>query len=131
MSVTAVDWEQAACRTAPELFFGAEDEKYRARQKREAKARAVCARCPISGPCLEFQLRAGDDQRDGGIFGGLDGDERHALAREQDRPRLCGEELHVMDAANTYVNPDGASVCRACRRAAEGRKRAEQRGQAA
>jgi WhiB family transcriptional regulator, redox-sensing transcriptional regulator len=78
MSVTAVDWERAACRHASHLFFAADDESLRVRKSRETSARAVCGGCPIRQACLEFRLGF-REQRDGAIFGGLDGDERAAL----------------------------------------------------
>jgi WhiB family redox-sensing transcriptional regulator len=78
MTITSPDWQRAACRHAPHLFFGADNESIRARCSRETSARAVCAGCPVREACLEFRLGF-REQRDGAIFGGLDGDERAAL----------------------------------------------------
>ena len=82
--------QDAACIGADTaLFFAAEDEKPRARRMREARARSVCAGCAVRESCLEFRLSADPPQQDGGIFGGLDGEERaqlrHALVKRWQR----------------------------------------------
>ena len=47
-----------------------------------AKGRAICARCPVAAECLEWALSTSEDS---GVWGGLDPDERKALARRRDR----------------------------------------------
>lgn len=42
-----------------------------------AKAKAICATCPVSAQCLDLALQNGDEF---GIFGGLTPSERKALA---------------------------------------------------
>lgn len=69
-----IDWlDLAACvGTDPELFDplpGSRD---------EARALAVCARCPVRSECLTDALLAGDDHT---IRGGLTADARRALRR--------------------------------------------------
>lgn len=63
------DWtDLAACvGQDPELWFPLGD---------GAKAKAVCASCPVRADCLRFALDSGLDD---GIFGGLDADDRRAL----------------------------------------------------
>lgn len=64
-----MDWtDLAACRGHdPELWFPLGD---------GARAKAICAGCPVREDCLTFALRLGLDH---GIFGGLDADERRVL----------------------------------------------------
>jgi WhiB family transcriptional regulator, redox-sensing transcriptional regulator len=72
--------DRAACRgmDAP-LFFGPGGEARPEREIREAKAKAVCQRCPVRVQCLDYALRNSISY---GIWGGLDGEER---AREHRR----------------------------------------------
>ena len=63
----------AACRSAdPDLFPPVS----KAGQSLEqiARAKAVCAGCPVRRQCLAFALRT---RQVGGIWGGLTDDERH------------------------------------------------------
>ena len=78
MNNTIDDWrDRAACRDAdPELFFPVSDMGPGARQVAEAKS--VCARCPVSAPCLDYAL---DNALDHGVFGGTTERERRALVR--------------------------------------------------
>jgi len=121
-SITRGGWrDRAACRGAknPDLWFprpgaaGASDTR---------KAKAVCAGCPVTGPCLEFALSSGAR----GTWGGVHEDDRPHPEPASDGPVLCGNSRHLMTEANTYVNPGtGGKVCRACRSAGERRRRAE------
>ncbi|TNC24637.1 WhiB family transcriptional regulator [Amycolatopsis alkalitolerans] len=72
------DWqERAACRDEdPELFFPVSEMGPGARQV--ARAKAVCARCPVRAECLEYALDTGLDH---GIFGGMTDTERRKLVR--------------------------------------------------
>jgi WhiB family transcriptional regulator, redox-sensing transcriptional regulator len=72
------DWRQrAACRDEdPELFFPVSEMGPGARQV--ARAKAVCARCPVRSECLEYAL---DNALDHGIFGGTTETERRTLRR--------------------------------------------------
>lgn len=78
--MTAPNWRlEAACRHEdPALFFAAEDETGEARHVREAKAKGICAGCAVRTPCLDFRLGF-ERQRDGDIWAGFDGEERHGL----------------------------------------------------
>ncbi|HEX9774358.1 MAG TPA: WhiB family transcriptional regulator [Actinomycetota bacterium] len=80
---TTVDWQSlAACRGADtNLFFTpfhleTKDERVR----REAKAKAICAECPVIMQCRRFAL---DVREPHGIWGGLNEIERrHLLSRK-------------------------------------------------
>lgn len=105
-----------ACGDAgPSLFFGGEHENLPARLTRVAKAKAVCAGCPARVPCLEYAVGAGEIF---GVWGGVD---------LEHGDRMCGTGEHLMDAANTYVDPDGHRNCRACRAEADQRANARRR----
>ncbi|HEY1324318.1 MAG TPA: WhiB family transcriptional regulator [Streptosporangiaceae bacterium] len=70
-----------ACRTAdPDLFFGPDAERVTDCKARVAKAKAVCAGCPVREACLAYAMAAGEPY---GIWGGLTEDERRALRRQR------------------------------------------------
>jgi WhiB family transcriptional regulator, redox-sensing transcriptional regulator len=79
----------AACRgRPPELWFGGRGEvDYR-------PARAICARCPVRGPCLEWALTENETI---GLWAGTTPRQRRRLRRER----------HVNGTATTLTN--GAS----------------------
>jgi WhiB family redox-sensing transcriptional regulator len=80
-----MDWRhRAACRDEdPELFFPIGNTGPALSQIEEAKA--VCHRCPVSEPCLQWALESGQDA---GVWGGLSEDERRALKRRNARARV-------------------------------------------
>jgi WhiB family redox-sensing transcriptional regulator len=82
----AIGWhEQAACRGAdPELFFAPEVERVTARKRRETAAKRICSGCAVRTACLEWRLDS-PDQLDGGIWAGLDEDERTRLRSNRRR----------------------------------------------
>ena len=120
--MTGLDWGlQAACRTEdPALFFGEDGEPAEFRDRRETRAKAVCARCPARPDCLDFAMHLGLS----GIWGGLDERERGSRADELGIPRWCASGEHQLTGTNVYVNPEGHKVCRACRNEADRRSRA-------
>jgi WhiB family transcriptional regulator, redox-sensing transcriptional regulator len=72
-------WQvKAACRgphTAlffPPSHFERKDDK----EFREARAKAICATCPVKRPCLDYALRIREPH---GIWGGLNEIERREL----------------------------------------------------
>ncbi|KZB83622.1 WhiB family transcriptional regulator [Amycolatopsis regifaucium] len=68
----AGELRKAACRSEdPELFFPVTEIGPGARQV--ARAKAVCARCPVTSACLAYAL---DNGLDHGVFGGLTDSER-------------------------------------------------------
>ncbi len=74
-------WQDRAACTGMDrrLFFGPDDEPRPDREIREAKAKAVCKRCPVRVQCLDYALRHSIRH---GICGGLNEEER---ARERRR----------------------------------------------
>lgn len=71
--------ESAACRNEnPELFFPIGDGV--AAHEQIARAKAVCARCPVREQCLAFAVTTGQDF---GVWGGLSSDERRRLRRDR------------------------------------------------
>lgn len=79
--------ERAACRGMDlVLFFGTGREGAAARERREKKAKAVCAGCPVRTECLDTAIGRPDKY---GIWGGLSEDERATeRRRRQQRARL-------------------------------------------
>jgi WhiB family redox-sensing transcriptional regulator len=78
-------WDLAACQTAdPELFFpvsatvGARAEI--------ARAKALCADCPIRQRCLDYAL---DTQQPHGVWGGRTEEERHQIIAAQRRELIA------------------------------------------
>ncbi len=72
-------WQlRAACRGPhAKLFFPpATLERREDRQARERRAKAICAECPVRGPCLDYALAIREPH---GIWGGLNEQERRAL----------------------------------------------------
>jgi WhiB family redox-sensing transcriptional regulator len=82
-----LDWqEDASCRELSNILFFGEDvgESELERQAREAHAKAVCQRCPVIEPCLEFSMETNQKY---GIWGGLTDKERASLKRRRARAR--------------------------------------------
>jgi WhiB family redox-sensing transcriptional regulator len=78
-------WQySAACRgEEAELFFAPNYfERKEEKEAREARAKAVCARCEVRAECLDYALRTREPH---GIWGGLNEVERKALLRERER----------------------------------------------
>ena len=57
-----------------------------ARPPQIEEAKAVCRRCPVVEPCLQWALESGQDA---GVWGGLTEDERRALKRRTARARAA------------------------------------------
>jgi WhiB family redox-sensing transcriptional regulator len=58
--------EEAACAGESELFFAPFAERPEARVRREARARVICAGCPVAVPCQEYART----NRELGFWGG-------------------------------------------------------------
>jgi len=69
------DWQlAAACRGLDSsLFFPPDGERARARARRIALAKSICAGCPVLTDCRSYAVAAGETC---GIWGGLTEDER-------------------------------------------------------
>jgi WhiB family transcriptional regulator, redox-sensing transcriptional regulator len=78
------DWRhRAACRSEdPELFFPVGNTRQALLQI--AKAKAICAGCPVASQCLDWALKSGQDA---GMWGGMSEDERRVLERKALRRR--------------------------------------------
>jgi WhiB family redox-sensing transcriptional regulator len=105
--MTALDnragwWARAACASAdPELFFPISYSGPALRQV--ARAKAICARCPIRQECLRYALDAGSIQ---GVWGGMTEGERQRLAGRERRARVrpvqhTGARPRVREAARS------------------------------
>ena len=69
--------DDAACsREDTALFFPPDAERKGPRFRREARAKAVCRRCPVISECLAHALRV---EEPSGIWGALTEDERTHL----------------------------------------------------
>lgn len=77
---TELAWQDAAaCKDADaSLFFAPEVEGVKAGERRVAKAKRICSGCVVLTDCLDFRLGF-ESQKDAGIWGGADEDERDRL----------------------------------------------------
>ncbi|MCW2527289.1 MAG: WhiB family transcriptional regulator [Pseudonocardiales bacterium] len=77
------DWQiQAACRGLdPTLFFQKTNARGRTKRMTEARARAVCAKCPVVAECLNWALTVNEPY---GMWGGLSPEERQQLSSRVD-----------------------------------------------
>ena len=74
---------RAACREVDSaVFFSPDGERDPARADREARAKAICAGCPVSYQCASHAIRHGERY---GVWGGLSERERVALRLRPDR----------------------------------------------
>jgi WhiB family redox-sensing transcriptional regulator len=89
---TAVDnlaewWSLAACQaTDPDLFFPISGSGPALGQV--ARAKAVCADCPVRTDCLSYALAADPMQ---GVWGGMSEEERRLLRQREAKARLRAE----------------------------------------
>lgn len=107
------DWRSlAACSTWPtEVFFPTRGDR-----RGMAKARAICAGCPVQSPCLELALDA-PEYGDHGVWGGLSENERSDLRRSRPNRDRRFRDLapHGTGAAHRKHRRDGTPPCAACR----------------
>jgi WhiB family redox-sensing transcriptional regulator len=83
IDIRSTGWQLlAACRGEDSSYFFAPNyfEKRAEKDGREAVAKAICARCPVRGECLEYALGIREAH---GIWGGLNEMERRALLRQR------------------------------------------------
>ena len=75
-------WRNAAeCQSADSALFFPVGTTGSALRQIEA-AKAVCLRCPVREPCLDFALRT---RQDAGVWGGRTEEERRTLRRSRRR----------------------------------------------
>ena len=74
----AWQWQRlGSCRGMDSAtFFHPDGERNPSRARRTARAKEVCARCPVIEPCREFALRTREPF---GVWGGLAESERRAI----------------------------------------------------
>lgn len=78
------EWQfQAACRDMDtELFFHPEGERGSTRRRRDAAAKAICARCPVIEQCRAYALAAHEPY---GVWGGMTEEERREYLQRHRR----------------------------------------------
>jgi WhiB family redox-sensing transcriptional regulator len=84
LPVTTIwDWQlRAACRAMDaSVFFHPEHERGTAKDRRELRAKQVCASCPVIEACPRHAL---DVHEPYGVWGGMTVAERAALRRRRD-----------------------------------------------
>jgi WhiB family redox-sensing transcriptional regulator len=80
-------WGKAACQTAdPDLFFPVSTT---GRDGTEARAKLVCARCPVRESCLAYAMQAGTPLQ--GIWGGTSEADRARMRRSSRRAARAAE----------------------------------------
>ena len=86
------DWQlRGACRGMDSaVFFHPKGERGPARSGREARAKQICAGCPVLAQCRAHALAVHEPY---GVWGGLSEAERDVIVRRQDRSlRMLGPE---------------------------------------
>lgn len=80
-------WQQSgACRELPsEMFFHPDGERGPSRRRRENKALAVCATCPVIEQCRNQALKIHELY---GIWGGLTEDDRQTILNNKLREAI-------------------------------------------
>lgn len=100
----------AACRSCdPDLFFPVSSSD--AGLEQVARAKAVCARCPVSRECLAFALRT---RQAYGVWGGMSEQERYLVWRHGERgtdPGAGEGHLHRMSADEQPALENLAEQC--------------------
>lgn len=104
---------KAVCADAPSEWFFPPPRMGRPSPKDWAKARAVCAVCPVVAECLEMAVADGLDK---GFFGGTTPDERNPAMADRDTlnvgryvPKPCGTP-----AAHKRHKRAGEEPCLSC-----------------
>jgi len=64
------------CRGGPSVFYPSAPESDEQRLLRVARAKSICATCPVRTPCLGYALRLREPL---GIWGGLTESERRTV----------------------------------------------------
>ncbi len=76
-------WQfDAACRGEDSSLFFAPNyfERREEKERREARAKAICDRCVVQPECLEYALKIRESH---GIWGGMNEHERRQLLRQR------------------------------------------------
>ena len=75
--------------TSPEVFFHPDRERGPSRRWREARALAVCRRCPVLEQCREHALRVNEPY---GVWGGMTEKDREAIHAAGTARRLLDKD---------------------------------------
>jgi WhiB family redox-sensing transcriptional regulator len=77
-----LDWQvDAACRGMDTSdFYHPDNERGPSRKRRNLRAKAVCARCPVIEDCLRWALQTHEPY---GVWGGLSVEERLQLLSQR------------------------------------------------
>ncbi|MBN9759900.1 Sporulation regulatory protein WhiD [Pseudonocardia sp. Ae406_Ps2] len=79
MSDSRDPWHGAACRSVPyDTHYPTAEPDSPAHTRQVARAKRVCAGCPVLDACREHALTVGEKW---GVWGGLDEQERRAIRR--------------------------------------------------
>jgi WhiB family redox-sensing transcriptional regulator len=95
-------WSLAACQSAdPDLFFPISGSGPALGQM--ARAKAVCAACPVRSDCLRYALDAGPLQ---GVWGGLTEEERRLQRQREAKARLRGSQQPGLPSRRAWAAAD-------------------------
>lgn len=83
------EWQyQGACREATtEQFFHPQGERGASRRNRAARAKAICASCPVMAECRSHALAVREPY---GVWGGLTEEEREAVYQRSKKTAAVG-----------------------------------------
>jgi WhiB family transcriptional regulator, redox-sensing transcriptional regulator len=99
-------WWQTAARCRGEdtsIFFHPDGERGRAAKRRQERAKAICAECPVTAECRNYALKYKEPF---GIWGGLSEDERMTLLG-RGRVRRTQRELAMSCSQRQQVTSTG------------------------
>lgn len=103
-------WDDAACAGLWDLFFGPDNEYRFHHEAREAKAKAICADCPVQSPCAE----SGAAQR-WGVWGGAGEAERTVTRRSLTNADFAGVVVTTVRLAGVVARLEaGIKHCNRC-----------------
>ena len=125
----ADDWRDSALCIGvdPEWFF-VDGSKWALHPADEARAKAICADCPVVAECLAFAIKRGDKDS---VAGGLTPKERDALIRKPRRPSTRGAKPAMKCVNGHDTSQPGSRLpnrdCRQCARDRSARQRAKQK----
>lgn len=93
--------DQANCKGQLNLFFAKKAERPQARARREAKANALCAECPVTEPCKEFAR----ENREYGFWAGESEEDRHLLGYTVSAPIGLRARKYRSGGLDTVTDP--------------------------
>ena len=98
-----VDWQEfARCKGYLHLFFAKKAERPQARERREAKARALCNECPVIDQCRE----SARTNREYGFWAGENEEDRHFSATRCRRRSASAPVSHASRPSPSHRRAD-------------------------